>query len=102
MMSEYSRALNHDDGRSMTIPEIGEQNLVDQAAKEVDSERREVEEVIGSMRARQAYFHEKAQMFRESADHYQRMSEDIAELLNNDYTNKKPISDDHRRGNVAR
>lgn len=57
----------------------------EQAAREVDSERREVDEVIEQMRNRQRYFYEKAQMFSEAADHYKRMSEDIAELLNNPY-----------------
>lgn len=59
-----------------------------QAAKEVDGQRRDIDEVAESMRGRQRYFYEKAQMHREAADHYTRMSEDIAELLNNDYLNK--------------
>ena len=57
----------------------------EQAAKEVDSERREVSEFVEQMRTRQAFFYEKAHMYREAADHYTRMSEDLAELLNNPY-----------------
>jgi acyl-CoA reductase-like NAD-dependent aldehyde dehydrogenase len=79
-------ARREDDGTN----EMGEpvDSVAVQAAKEVDSQRREVDEIAESMRGRQRYFYEKAQMFREAADHYTRMAEDIAELLNNDYLNK--------------
>lgn len=62
------------------------------AAKEVDQERREVDGVMERMRSRQAYFYEKAQMHREAADFYQRMSEDLADLLNNDFVNRQKES----------
>lgn len=83
-------------GRGMTITgnELDD-SIAAKAAKEVDQERREIDEINEQMRSRQAYFFEKAQMYREAANHYQRMAEDIAELLNNDYVNpgqKKAMS----------
>jgi hypothetical protein len=86
--------MNPDNGRAMAIPEDPEMiTAAEQAAREVDSERREVSEFVEQLRRRQAYFFEKAQMHREAADHYTRMSEDLAELLNNPYVDGKKVED---------
>jgi acyl-CoA reductase-like NAD-dependent aldehyde dehydrogenase len=62
-------------------------DVVEIAAKEVDQDRRHVNDVIEQMRGRQNYFYERAQMYREAASHYEKMSEDLAGLLNNEYLN---------------
>jgi hypothetical protein len=78
--------MNPDSGRAMAIPEDPEMiTAAEQAAREVDNERREVSEFVEQLRRRQTYFFEKAQMHREAADHYTRMSEDLAQLLDNSY-----------------
>lgn len=67
--------------------ELEENSIAVQAAKEVDRERREMDEIAEQMRNRQNYFLVKAQMHSEAADHYKRMNQDIAEMLNNNYLN---------------
>lgn len=80
--------LRKEVGRGMTITgneESPEQSVVELAAKEVDEERRDIDEVMERMRSRQKYFYEKAQMHREASEFYTRMHEDIAELMDNGY-----------------
>jgi hypothetical protein len=90
-LGEALRTPYAEAGRGFTITgneSEPEESIAVQAGKEIDSQRRDIDETLESMRARQRYFFEKAQMHDEAANLYRRMSEDIADLLNNDFVNK--------------
>lgn len=91
MRRDAGRVMQRDFEENVTNIEPKATTL-DEAAKEVDQERRDVDEVVERMRSRQRYFFEKAQMLHEAASHYERMAEDLAELLNNPFVNKANVS----------
>lgn len=89
-LAEMNRAEN---GNPEFLSDPPTESVAVQAAKEVDDAHRSLDEILEGMRARQRYFFEKAQMHEEAARFFRKMSEDIADLLNNDFVNKADKKD---------
>lgn len=97
-LAEMKNRAGNDDSGGPFLSDPPTESVAELAAKEVDSERRSIDETLEGMRSRQRYYFEKAQMHDEAAAFYRRMSEDIADLLNNDFVNKADKSQIIREG----
>jgi hypothetical protein len=107
-MAEYSNqayrhtlaAMNREEnGIPEFLSDPPTEDVATQAGKEADDARRSLDETLEGMRSRQRYFFEKAQLHEEAATHFRRLSEDIADLLNNDFVNKADKKD---KGQIIR